>query len=491
MAALFQLSDQVAPPQGGDDEVRRCLQHVRGIFQGLHRRIVHPVKADDSAVIVQRNHHQRVDVLLLQVLVLERVAVPDVLQVIDDDMPADAEIPIPAGADFRRHVLEVLLLRTHPGSRPLVGIVVAALRVFLKYIGPPALQGLPQIGQQHLQRLVRGLLQQGHPEPFVDDGFQILDALHHALLLLMVAYVQSHFKTASSSSLGQERASEQEMPVQVPVVVLLFKAAFVRSASAAERTGGIAAPQDLIAWLSFDLLQGADAEDFHGLLVHVNQFTGLYVRNVHDFVDILKEPPHVAHSAALRIFVWYFSGNALLQVVSITQSQEKVYRGRLTRRPYLSSTISIYPTHSRSPSGSPSPSTKYSSCRALVHRGTESVGPLPPDGTSPQARPPRCPRSPPPSGRAQSSTGRFSTRQNSLVLFVTRVSPSALACAAISKSMGPMGIPFRPRSALIFPYSSAALAEKSNTAIGDRNREIASRFFSGAMLFSTPCISSP
>ena len=37
--------------------------------------------------------------------------------------------------------------------------------------------------------------------------------------------------------------------------------------------------------------------------------------------------------------------------------------------------------------------------------------------------------------------------------------------------MGPMGIPFRSRSALIFPYSSAALAEKSNTAIGDRNRE--------------------
>ncbi len=91
----------------------------------------------------------------------------------------------------------------------------------------------------------------------------------------------------------------------------------------------------------------------------------------------------------------------------------------------------------------------------------------------------------------QSSTGRFSTRQNSLVLFVTRVSPSALACAAISESMGPMGIPFRSSSALIFPYSSAALAEKSNTVIGDRNREIASRFFSGAILFSTPCISSP
>ena len=306
MAALFQLSDQVAPPQGGDDEVRRGLQHVRGIFQGLHRRIVHPVKADNPVVIVQGDHHQGVDVLLLQVLVLERVAEPDILQVIDDDMPADAEIPIPAGADFRRHVLEVLLLRTHPGSRPLVGIVVAALRVFLKYIGPPALQGLPQVGQQHLQRLVRGLLQQGHPEPFVDDGFQILNALHHGLLLLCIAYVQGHFQAAASSVLGQERASEQEMSVHLPMVILLLKAAFVRCASVTERAGGRAPSQNLVTWPSLQFRQGAHAKDLHGLSVHINQFVSLYIRNVYDFVDNLKEPPYIPHSVALRICMVLF-----------------------------------------------------------------------------------------------------------------------------------------------------------------------------------------
>lgn len=82
-----------------------------------------------------------------------------------------------------------------------------------------------------------------------------------------------------------------------------------------------------------------------------------------------------------------------------------------------------------------------------------------------------------PSSCAQSSTLRPSTRSNSLVLFVTRISPSDLACPAISKSIGPIGIPFLSSCALILPYSSAAGALNSKTVIGERNRKIAMRFF--------------
>jgi hypothetical protein len=54
----------------------------------------------------------------------------------------------------------------------------------------------------------------------------------------------------------------------------------------------------------------------------------------------------------------------------------------------------------------------------------------------------------PGSGRphTQFSIFRLATRENSLVLLVTRIAPSARACAAIIMSNAPMGCPCRSRS---------------------------------------------
>ena len=45
------------------------------------------------------------------------------------------------------------------------------------------MQRFSQVLQQHLQRLVRRFLQQGDAKPLVDDGLQILNAPHTAVLL--------------------------------------------------------------------------------------------------------------------------------------------------------------------------------------------------------------------------------------------------------------------------------------------------------------------
>lgn len=50
-------------------------------------------------------------------------------------------------------------------------------------------------------------------------------------------------------------------------------------------------------------------------------------------------------------------------------------------------------------------------------------------------------------GATQFSMRKSRTRSNSRVLFVTSVTPSASACAAIHKSLLPMGVPLRSRSA--------------------------------------------
>ena len=99
-------------------------------------------------------------------------------------MPADAEIPIPAGAHLGWDILKVLLFRLHPVGHPLIGVVVAAGLVLLEYIGPFPVQRLPQMLQQHDKGLIRRLLQQGGAKALVDDGLQILDAAHTAVMLL-------------------------------------------------------------------------------------------------------------------------------------------------------------------------------------------------------------------------------------------------------------------------------------------------------------------
>ena len=183
VAALLKLPNQIPPFQGGHDKVRCSLEHIRRIFQRLHGRIVHTVKADDLFTVIKGNHHKGVDVLPLQVLILEGIRLPNVFQILNDDMPAYTEIPIPVGAHLRRDILKVFLLRLHPIGRPLIGIVIFAGLVALKYIGAFPVQRLSQMLQQHLQRLIRSLLQQGDAKPLIDDGLQILNTPHTAVLI--------------------------------------------------------------------------------------------------------------------------------------------------------------------------------------------------------------------------------------------------------------------------------------------------------------------
>jgi hypothetical protein len=59
-----------------------------------------------------------------------------------------------------------------------------------------------------------------------------------------------------------------------------------------------------------------------------------------------------------------------------------------------------------------------------------------------------------------------STRPNSRGLLVTRVTPRLRACAAISMSIAPIGVPCRSRAARIAPYARAAAASKRTTSKG-------------------------
>ena len=184
IAPFLKLPDQVAPLQGRHNKVRRRLEHIGRIFQRLHGGIVHTIKADDLFSVIQGNHHKGMHALTLQVLVLKRIRLPDILQASDDDVLADAKLSIPACAHLRGDVLEALLFRLHPVGRPFIGVVVTAGLVLLKYVGPLSVQRISQILQQYRQRLVRRLLQQGSAKALVDDGLQVLNALYVAVPFL-------------------------------------------------------------------------------------------------------------------------------------------------------------------------------------------------------------------------------------------------------------------------------------------------------------------
>jgi len=72
---------------------------------------------------------------------------------------------------------------------------------------------------------------------------------------------------------------------------------------------------------------------------------------------------------------------------------------------------------------------------------------------------------------------------NSFILLVTIVLLLDIACAAIKRSIDPIGVPFFSKSLLILPYTSAALSSKARVLTGDRNVSRASLFFIGLSLF--------
>ena len=121
------------------------------------------------------------DALPLQILILQWVRLPNVLQALNHNVLAHAELPVPACAHLRGDVLQALLLRLYPICRPLIGVVIAAGLILLKYVRPLPIQRLSQVLQQHLQRLIRRLLQQGDAQALIDDGLQILNALYTAV----------------------------------------------------------------------------------------------------------------------------------------------------------------------------------------------------------------------------------------------------------------------------------------------------------------------
>ena len=178
IAPLLKLPDQITPLQGGYNKVGRSLEHVGRVLQRLHRGIVHAVEADDPAAVIEGDHHKGVDGLLLQILVLEGVALMNILQTLDDNMLAHAEVPIPAGAHLRRDMLQIADLRLHAVGGPLVGVVVIAGLAVFKDVSTIPVQRFPQVFEQYLQGLVRRLRQQRDAQALVDDGLQVLDALY-------------------------------------------------------------------------------------------------------------------------------------------------------------------------------------------------------------------------------------------------------------------------------------------------------------------------
>ena len=123
------------------------------------------------------------DALPLQILILKRIRLPDLLQIPDHDMFAYAELLIPARTHLRGNILKISLFRLRSFGHPFIGIVVAACLVLLEDISPLPMQRFSQMLKQHFQRLIRRLLQQSNAESLIDHGLQILHALHPAVLL--------------------------------------------------------------------------------------------------------------------------------------------------------------------------------------------------------------------------------------------------------------------------------------------------------------------
>ncbi len=183
IASLLKLADQVPPFQRGYNKICRSLKHIRRIFQRFHRRIVHTVKADHLFPVIKRNHHKGVNILTFQILILEGFRLPNILYTLDNDMLADAEIPIPACTYLRGNILKILPFRLHSFCRPLIGIIISAGFVLLKDISTFSVQRFPQVLQQHLKRPVRRLLQQCNAKALINNSLQILNALYTAVLL--------------------------------------------------------------------------------------------------------------------------------------------------------------------------------------------------------------------------------------------------------------------------------------------------------------------
>src|SRR5581483_10939916 len=82
------------------------------------------------------------------------------------------------------------------------------------------------------------------------------------------------------------------------------------------------------------------------------------------------------------------------------------------------------------------------------------------------------------------------TRWNSRTLLVTSVSPLANACPAMSKSYGPMRLPWRSKSARTFAAASALGWSSANSITVEIKRSTFCRSFAGSCALASPQKSS-
>ena len=145
IAQLHQLIQQLSPLETGDQEGCRDLEHIVGVFQKFRRRIVHAAETNGLSLVVQGDDHNRMDALPLEVFVLQRVSLLCLLQIGDHDGLSVLKVAVPVGADLQRYILQVILLRMDARRAPFVGVVVAAVFVFLENVGPLAAERLSQM----------------------------------------------------------------------------------------------------------------------------------------------------------------------------------------------------------------------------------------------------------------------------------------------------------------------------------------------------------
>ena len=125
---IQQLIQQLSPPETCDEEGRRDLEHIVGVFQIRRRRIVHAAEANGLSLVVQGDDHNRMDTLPLEVFILQRVGFLGFLQVGDDNILALLKDAVPV---WRRppavHFCRFSFSGWMPGAHHFVGVVVAAV----------------------------------------------------------------------------------------------------------------------------------------------------------------------------------------------------------------------------------------------------------------------------------------------------------------------------------------------------------------------------
>ena len=89
-------------------------------------------------------------ILPLEVLILKRVTLLNVLQICNHYIPVLSKISVPFSTYICLNILQDVLLRLHTDRRPFVGIVIPSKLILLKYICSLSLECLTYILKHNL-----------------------------------------------------------------------------------------------------------------------------------------------------------------------------------------------------------------------------------------------------------------------------------------------------------------------------------------------------